>query len=105
MEIKIAKTETDILKCLDAMLALRPHINSLFFVDTVKEMRNEGYQLAFIEEDDKASAVVGFRYLQFLYNGKHFYIDDLSTLPASRGKGLWRNVIRLCNSACKRKGI
>lgn len=80
MEIKIAKTETDILKCLDAMLA-------------------------FIEEDDKASAVVGFRYLQFLYNGKHFYIDDLSTLPASRGKGLWRNVIRLCNSACKRKGI
>ena len=104
MEIKIAKTETDILKCLDAMLALRPHINSLFFVDTVKEMMNEGYQLSFIEEDGKAAAVIGFRYLQFLYNGKHFYIDDLSTLPASRGKGYGGMLLDYVAALAKEKG-
>ena len=57
------------------------------FVDTILQMMAEGYRLAFIEEGDKAVAAIGFRYLQFLYNGKHIYIDDLSTLPQYRGKG------------------
>ena len=69
------------------MPALRPHLIKEFFVPTVQEMILEGYTLAFIEEDAKAAAAVGFRYLQFLYNGKHFYIDDLSTLLEYRGKG------------------
>ena len=87
MEIKIATTEEDILKCRDVLLALRPHLIKENFVATIKEMINEGYTLAFIENGSKAAAAVGFRYLQFLYNGKHFYIDDLSTLPEYRGKG------------------
>jgi len=87
MEIKTAITEEDILKCWDVLVALRPHLNKNNFVATVKAMIEEGYTLAYIEEDAKAIAAVGFRYLQFLYNGKHFYIDDLSTLPEYRGKG------------------
>jgi GNAT superfamily N-acetyltransferase len=87
MEIKIASTEEDISKCWDVLLALRPHLIRESFIPSVQEMILEGYTLAFIEEDAKAIAAVGFRYLQFLYNGKHFYIDDLSTLPEYRGKG------------------
>lgn len=87
MEIKIASTEEDISKCWEVMQALRPHLIKESFVPTVQEMMLEGYSLAFIEEEGKAVAAVGFRYLQFLYNGKHFYIDDLSTLPEYRGKG------------------
>ena len=87
MEIKIATTEEGIFKCWDVMCALRPHLIKEEFIPTVKEMMSEGYQLAFIEEVGKAIAAVGFRYLQYLFNGKHFYIDDLSTLPESRGKG------------------
>ncbi|MEN9569346.1 MAG: hypothetical protein RL172_577 [Bacteroidota bacterium] len=87
MEVKTALTETAILKCRDAMLALRPHIAPAAFVPMVKEMIAEGYQLAYVEADGKAAAVIGYRYLQYLYNGKHIYIDDLSTLPEYRGKG------------------
>ncbi|HRH48271.1 MAG TPA: GNAT family N-acetyltransferase [Panacibacter sp.] len=87
MQIKTAKTAADILKCWEVMQALRPHLIKDDFVATINEMITEGYQLSFIEEDGKAAAAVGFRYLQYLYNGKHFYIDDLSTLPESRGKG------------------
>jgi GNAT superfamily N-acetyltransferase len=87
IEIKIAKTETAILKCWEVLLALRPHLKKENFVSTVKEMMGEGYTLAYIGEGEKAVAAVGYRYQQFLYNGKHFYIDDLSTLPESRGKG------------------
>jgi ribosomal protein S18 acetylase RimI-like enzyme len=85
--VKIAKTIEDLHKCTEAVLALRPHLSPEKFVNQAHEMLKEGYQLAYIEENNAAVAIIGFRYLQFLYCGKHFYIDDLSTLPACRGKG------------------
>ena len=87
MTIHLAKTPEDIAKCTRAMLELRPHVAAESFVPLVQQMMQEGYQLAFIEENGEAVAVIGFRYLQFLFCGKHFYIDDLSTLPEARGKG------------------
>ena len=85
--IKTVTTEEDIIKCWEVLHALRPHLEYEAFVPLVKSMMTEGYRLAYIEADEKAAAAVGFRYLQFLYNGKHFYIDDLVTLPGYRGKG------------------
>jgi GNAT superfamily N-acetyltransferase len=86
-EIQLATTDTDILKCLDAMLALRPHLQRDTFLQTVKEIMVDDYKLAFVEEDGKAVSVIGYRHLNFLFNGKHIYIDDLSSLPEARGKG------------------
>lgn len=88
MEVKIAATDEDILKCWDVIRELRPHLEKESFLPLVKDMISEGYTLAFIEEDNIVVAAIGFRYLQFLFVGKHFYIDDLSTLPSQRGKGL-----------------
>ncbi len=87
MKIQLAQSAEDLAKCTRAMLELRPHIAAETFVPLVQDMMKEGYQLAFIEENGEAAAVIGFRYLQFLFCGKHFYIDDLSTLPEARGKG------------------
>jgi len=88
MTIQTAATDKDILKCWKALKELRPHLVEDNFLTTLKEMISEGYRLDFIEgEDGIALSVIGFRYLQFTYNGKHFYIDDLSTLPEARGKG------------------
>lgn len=87
MVIKRAEGPAEILLCWEAMKALRPHLGREEFVATVTEMISEGYELAYIEEDGVAAAAVGFRYLQFLHNGKHIYIDDLSTLPRFRRKG------------------
>lgn len=88
MNIKLATTDSDIKKCWPAVKVLRPHLEESEFLPTVKEMIDEGYKLAFIEEDHIAVAIVGFRYLQYLFCGKHLYIDDLSTLPSHRKKGL-----------------
>ena len=87
MTIKTATEDQDILKCWEVMHALRPHLEAEAFLPLVKTMQTEGYCLAFIEGNDQAVAAIGFRYLQFLFNGKHIYIDDLSTLPEARGKG------------------
>ncbi len=87
MLVQIAKTDADILKCREVIQLLRPHITDEIFLPMVKEMIGEGYILAFIERNGKAVSIAGYRYLQYLYNGKHYYIDDLSTLTEERGNG------------------
>lgn len=87
VNIQIAQTEADILKCWPAMQVLRPHLVETEFVGKILEMFSLGYRLAFIEEDGIAAAAIGFRFLQKLFDGKQFYIDDLTTLEAYRGKG------------------
>ncbi len=105
MTIQKAVTDTDILKCWKALHELRPHLSESSFLQTIQEMILEGFQLAFIEgKDGVALAIIGFRYLQFTYNGKHFYIDDLSTLPEARGKGYAGLLIDYVFSLAKEKG-
>jgi len=87
MQIKIAKTGEDISKAWEAISLLRPHLQKEQYPLQMQEMFTSGYQLAYIEEDNKAVSVIGYRHLQFLFNGRHIYIDDLSTLEAYRGKG------------------
>ncbi len=105
MDIKLAKTDADILQCRDVMLALRPHVPADTFLPTVKEMIHEGYQLAYIEQNGRAVAAIGFRYQQFLFNGKHFYIDDLSTLPEYRGQGFGARLLEFVAQKARENGF
>jgi ribosomal protein S18 acetylase RimI-like enzyme len=103
--IKTAQTDTDILKCWKALKELRPNLVEDNFLSLLKEMISEGYQLAFIEgEEGHAVSVIGFRYLQFTFSGKHFYIDDLSTLPEARGKGHGGQLIDHVCDLARQKG-
>jgi GNAT superfamily N-acetyltransferase len=104
MNIKLATTDQDILSCWKVIYALRPHLKEDDFVKTIKEMLGEGYQLAFIEENGVAASAIGFRYLQYLFNGKHIYIDDLSTLPEHRGKGYGGKLLDYVFDFAKKKG-
>jgi len=87
MQIQLARTDADILKCWPVIKLLRPHLEEDKFVPLVKEMLAEGYELAFIEENGIAAAAIGYRYQQKLFDGKQIYVDDLTTLEAHRGKG------------------
>jgi GNAT superfamily N-acetyltransferase len=104
MEIKTAKTPEDIQRCWEVLKALRPHLVRDNFLELISEMMTEGYQLVFVEVNGKGVSAIGFRYLQFLYNGKHFYIDDLSTLPEARGKGYAGKLIDYVTELAKEKG-
>jgi GNAT superfamily N-acetyltransferase len=105
MEIKIARSDEDILKCWNVLFELRPHLDKNSFLPTIKEMFTEGYELAFIEENNEAVAAIGFRYMQYLYNGKHFYIDDLVTLPSYRGKSYAGKLLDHVIEKAKEKGF
>ncbi len=105
MEIKIAHSDSDILKCFKVIKELRPHLAEENFLSLIKKMMAEGYELAFIEENNKAVAAVGFRYLQLLYNGTQYYIDDLTTLPESRGRGYAGRLLDFVETLAREKGF
>ena len=104
MDIKTVSSEKDILKTWDAMQLLRSHLKQDEYVNLIKGMFSEGYNMAYIEENGKAVSVIGFRQLQFLFNGRHIYIDDLSTLTAYRGKGYGGKLIDYVSNLAKEKG-
>lgn len=85
--ITIAVTDHEILKCWEALYALRPMLQPELFVDQIKEMQKEGYILLYIIDDHKVVSIAGYRIYSMLYCGKILYIDDLSTLESARGKG------------------
>jgi GNAT superfamily N-acetyltransferase len=104
MNVIIAKTDEEILKCWEVMHELRPHLEQSEFLPRIKEMISEGYILAFIGDEEKALAAIGFRYLNFLYIGKHFYIDDLTTLPSARGRGLAGKLLDFVVTEARQRG-
>lgn len=91
MTVTIAQSDADIRRCLPAMLALRTHLTPEQAFDQIRSQQvNERFVLAFVEtgsSSESAPAVVGYRILNFLHSGKTLYIDDLSSLPETRGKG------------------
>ncbi|MFJ2665042.1 GNAT family N-acetyltransferase [Nocardia fluminea] len=86
---EIGKDETELAG--PALLELRPRWDTASrltgFIDT--ELRPAGYRLVGVFETDSAAAlsVAGFRESHSTAWGHHLYIDDVSTLPAARGRG------------------
>jgi GNAT superfamily N-acetyltransferase len=104
-EIREAQTDADILACWEVLHALRPHLVQSEFLGTVREMMTGGYRLAYVWKDGKALAAIGFRFQQFLYNGKHIYIDDLSTLPEARGMGFGGMLLDYVEGLARAQGL
>lgn len=86
-EIKIAITDTEIASCWEAIFLLRPMLKKENFVAQIQNMRKEGYNLLYIQENNQTVAIAGYRIYSMLYCGKMLYLDDLSTLETHRGKG------------------
>ncbi len=82
-----ATTDPEIIKCTEAMAALRPHLNKENICSIIQAMRKNGYHLVFIEQDGIAAAACGYRFAEHLAWGKAIYIDDLTTHPNYRKKG------------------
>ena len=76
---KNAKSDLEIERCFDVMSELWTHLVRNQFLETVRDMELQGFQLAYLEEDEKVVAVAGYRIAKNLFLGKHLYIDDLVT--------------------------
>ncbi|MEH2415788.1 GNAT family N-acetyltransferase [Nostoc sp.] len=77
MSIQLGESDFQILKCFPVMSQLRLHLEQAKFIEQVRYQMKEGYQLAFLEVEEQAVAVAGFRIYTCLASGKFLYIDDL----------------------------
>lgn len=93
MEIRLAHSETDLLRCFPVVVQLRPHLSQGEFVSRVLLQQQEGYQLAFLQQQETVKAIAGFRVMNLLSHGKVLYVDDLITDAASRSQGHGQRLI------------
>lgn len=88
-----AITDSEIERCFNVLAELRPHLMQDDFLATVRAMEEDGFCLAFIEQDNQVVAAAGFRIYSNLFMGKHCYVDDLVTAEAHRSKGFGQQMI------------
>ena len=75
------------------------------FVHLVDEVqRPQGYRLVGAFDGERCLAVAGFRELNNLAWGHVIYVDDLSTHPAGRRRGLGRALLEWCAEEARRLG-
>lgn len=85
--LNYAEDEATLKRCFPVIQELRPQLTEATFLASVIVQREQGYRLAYIEQDGLVVACVGFRPGQFLAWGKVIYIDDLITASHARGQG------------------
>jgi GNAT superfamily N-acetyltransferase len=105
MKIHTATDQNSIEKCFDVMQALRPKLSRESFYELIKGMMSRGYNLIYIEENGRAICASGYRFTEHLHWGKAIYIDDLTTLPEARGKGLASALLDHIFNIAKEKNI
>ncbi len=90
---KLAITDQEIQNCFAVMEELRPHLKAATFLSTVRQMQSEGFNLAYIEHQQKVVAAAGYRICTNLFMGKHLYVDDLITTYSVRSQGYGEEMV------------
>lgn len=102
--IKLAENNNEITDCFHTMKQLRPELEKDSFVSLVRELVHEGYQLAYLRDENKVVCVAGFKISNSLAIGRNLYIDDLSTSGGSQSKGYGAQMLNWLRTLAKKEG-
>ncbi|MBK6910924.1 MAG: GNAT family N-acetyltransferase [bacterium] len=106
MTIHHATSPEQIRLVYNVMRELRPHLTADQFVEQVlRQMREHGYILIYIEESGQPLAAAGYRRTELLHWGKVLYIDDLVTAAAARGRGCADHLFKFIVNQAREEGL
>lgn len=105
MKIQNAITKTDLINCYEVMKELRPQHTQESFLSTMEQMKKEGYQLIYLEDNGQPVCVAGFRFTTTLYDGLIIDFDDFVTAANVRSKGFAAILFNHLVSIAKEKSI
>lgn len=91
---RLATTDKEIARCFDVLAELRPHLRRETFVETVRDMQADGFNLVYLTAGHDVVAAAGYRIYTNLHMGKHCYVDDLVTATVHRSKGYGEQLIK-----------
>jgi GNAT superfamily N-acetyltransferase len=85
-EVREKVSDEEVVSTFHVMCQLRPHLGEEGYVERIRGVRQGGYRLAAVVDEGQVRCVAGFRIQDYLYCGKHLYVDDLVTDEGSRSK-------------------
>lgn len=104
MNIFIARTDEEILRCYPVMAQLRPNLLPDTFLAAVRTQQPEGYIVAGGELDNRVVVVAGYRVQHMLSRGKFMYVDDLVTDSAVRSHGYGEQMFEWLKNTARSEG-
>ena len=88
VEIRIAATDEELIRCYPVMAELRPHLSQEQFVSLARRLSDTtGLRIAYLLDAERIACVAGFRTSEWLAGGRYLEIEDLVTSAAERSKG------------------
>ncbi len=86
------------------MRQLRSHLEEGEYVGRIERMREHGYRLAAVVDEERVLCVAGFRIVEFLAHGRFLYVDDLITDGTSRSGGGGKRMLEWLSAEAKSSG-
>lgn len=103
--IQELNSEQEWLQAYPVMNQLRTHLDEPTYIETLREMKSQGYRLfAFIEEGN-VRAVTGIIPLTSLYYGRYIWVHDLVTDTQERSKGFGDKLLSFIQQWAKAEGF
>jgi hypothetical protein len=93
MPCTLATTDDTRMACFEVLAELRPHLARDRFLDDLRRLGREGYQLAFCRDGDAIVSVAGFRLMETFATGPILYVDDLVTTARMRSRGAGKTLL------------
>lgn len=87
MNVRIAESDSQLESVSGVLLQLRTAFTKEELLAQIKEQKQHGYQIAYVESEGQVLCVAGFVVGMKLAWGKHIYVDDLVTAECHRSMG------------------
>lgn len=106
IDIRPARTETDIAACFPVMHALRPHLTGpAELVDRVLRQSSQGYHLLAAWSKGAVAGAAGYRMQENLIRGRFCYVDDLVVAAACRRNRLGARLLDIVAVQARVAGV
>lgn len=83
---------------------LRTHLTEHTYLDFLQRMREEGYKLFALYDNDQIVAVTGIALKTNFYYGMHVFVYDLVTQSSQRSKGYGEQLLAYIHEYAKKNG-
>lgn len=87
MNIRVAESDAQLESVSGVLLQLRTAFTKEELLAQIREQKQHGYQIAYVESEGDVLCVAGFVVGTKLAWGKHIYVDDLVTAERHRSRG------------------